>query len=68
MSAVDINSVASISVLRNASATAVFKVLRGANGVILIQTKRGEEGKATVNINLNTTIKTYSKLPDVMDS
>ncbi len=67
MSAVDINSVASISVLKDASATAVFGV-RGANGVILIQTKRGEEGKATVNINLNTTIKTYSKLPDVMDS
>ncbi len=67
MSSVDINSVASISVLKDASATAVFGV-RGANGVILITTKRGEEGKAVVNINASTTLKTYSKLPDMMDS
>lgn len=67
MSSVDINSVASISVLKDASATAVFGV-RGANGVILITTKRGEEGKATININASTTLKTYSKLPDMMDA
>lgn len=67
MSNVDINSVASISVLKDASATAVFGV-RGANGVILITTKRGEEGKAVININASTTLKTYSKLPDMMDS
>lgn len=67
MASVDINSVASISVLKDASATAVFGV-RGANGVILISTKRGEEGKAVVNISASTTLKTYSKLPDMMDS
>ena len=67
MNSVDINSVATISVLKDASATAVFGV-RGANGVILITTKRGEEGKAVININASTTLKTYSKLPDMMDS
>ncbi len=67
MNSVDINSVASISVLKDASATAVFGV-RGANGVILITTKRGQEGKATININASTTLKTYSKLPDMMDA
>lgn len=67
MGSVDINSVASISVLKDASATAVFGV-RGANGVILITTKRGEEGKAVININASTTLKTYSKLPDMMDA
>ena len=67
MSSVDINSVASISVLKDASATAVFGV-RGANGVILITTKHGTEGPATININASTTLKTYSKLPDAMDS
>lgn len=67
MSSVDINSVATISVLKDASATAVFGV-RGANGVILITTKRGEEGKANVDINVSTTLKTYSKLPELMDS
>lgn len=67
MSGVDINSVASISVLKDASATAVFGV-RGANGVILVNTKRGTEGKAVVNITANTTLKTYSKLPSTMDA
>lgn len=67
MSGIDINSVATISVLKDASATAVFGV-RGANGVILITTKRGEEGKANVDINVSTTLKTYSKLPELMDS
>lgn len=67
MSSVDINSVASISVLKDASATAVFGV-RGANGVILITTKRGQEGKANFDINVSTTMKTHSKLPDLKDS
>ena len=67
MSSVDINSVQSISVLKDASATAVFGV-RGANGVILITTKRGQEGKATINVNASMTLKTYSKLPDMMDA
>lgn len=67
MNSVDINSVASISVLKDASATAVFGV-RGANGVILITTKRGKEGKAVININASTTLKTYSKIPDMMDA
>lgn len=67
MSGIDINSVETISVLKDASATAVFGV-RGANGVILITTKRGQEGKANVDINVSTTLKTYSKLPELMDS
>ena len=67
MNSVDINSVATISVLKDASATAVFGV-RGANGVILINTKRGQEGKANVDINVSTTLKTYSKLPGLKDS
>ena len=41
---IDPNEVASISVLKDASATAVFGV-RGANGVILITTRRGSQGK-----------------------
>lgn len=67
MSGIDINSVATISVLKDASATAVFGV-RGANGVILITTKRGVEGRANVDINVSNTFKTYSKLPSLMDA
>lgn len=40
LSSVDISSVESISVLKDASATAVYGV-KGANGVILVTTKRG---------------------------
>jgi len=53
---VDIGSVESISVLKDASATAIFGV-KGANGVILITTKRGTEGKANINIIANSTVK-----------
>ena len=41
MNSVDIASVATVSVLKDASATAVYGV-KGANGVILITTKRGQ--------------------------
>lgn len=45
-SQIDPNEIESVTVLKDASATAVFGV-RGANGVILITTKRGAEGKAS---------------------
>lgn len=67
MSGIDINSVESISVLKDASATAVYGV-KGANGVILITTKRGKEGKATINVGGSMTLKTASKLPNKLDS
>lgn len=67
MNSVDIASVETISVLKDASATAVFGS-RGANGVILITTKRGQAGKATIRAVVNTTVKTPSKLPGKFDS
>ena len=67
MAGIDINSVASISVLKDASATAVYGV-KGANGVILITTKRGSEGKATINAGASMAFKIPSKLPNKMDS
>lgn len=67
MNSVDIGSIENISVLKDASATAVYGV-RGANGVILITTKRGKEGRADIRVNVNTTIKSPSKLPGKLDS
>ena len=64
---VDITSVATISVLKDASATAVYGV-EGANGVILITTKRGQEGKARIDVGFNATLKAVSKLPRKYDS
>lgn len=67
MSSVDIASVQSISVLKDASATAVYGV-KGANGVILITTKRGHEGRAKIQASANVIMKIPSKLPGKMDS
>ena len=41
---VDTDDIASFSILKDASASAVYGV-RGANGVILITTKKGEDGR-----------------------
>lgn len=67
MSSIDISSVQSISVLKDASATAVYGV-KGANGVILITTKRGTEGKAKIEAGVNMTLKSVSKLPGSLGS
>ncbi|WP_298767192.1 TonB-dependent receptor [uncultured Polaribacter sp.] len=64
---IDFNDIENVSVLKDASATAVFGV-QGANGVILITTKRGKKGKAQLSLNFNTAIKTISKLPQKLDS
>ncbi len=67
MSSVDVSSVKSISVLKDASATAVYGV-KGANGVVLITTKRGEEGRAKIDVGFTATLKGVSKLPNKADS
>ncbi len=53
---IDPNEVETLSVLKDASATAVFGV-KGANGVILITTKRGESGKIRVNYTPELSVK-----------
>ena len=49
-SQIDPNEIESISVLKDASSTAVFGV-RGANGVILVTTRRGLSGKPKVSVS-----------------
>ena len=66
-SQLDPNEIESISVLKDASATAVFGV-RGANGVILVTTKRGNVGKASVTATANASVQTISKFIDFADS
>jgi TonB-linked SusC/RagA family outer membrane protein len=67
MNEIDFKSVESISVLKDASATAVFGV-KGANGVILITTKRGSEGKLSIKVSSDMTVKIPSMIPGVYDS
>ncbi len=63
----DPNEVASVSVLKDASSTAVFGV-RGANGVILITTKRGSEGKPTLTINAEQSFSSFTREPERLHS
>ncbi|MDR0714202.1 MAG: TonB-dependent receptor [Bacteroidales bacterium] len=64
---IDPNEIESLSVLKDASATAVFGV-RGANGVILITTKRGKKGEVKVNASAEVTMKQPINMNAPMDS
>lgn len=59
---VDPAEIASFSILKDASASAVYGV-RGANGVILINTKRGEIGKPKVTVRAEQGFTQPTKLP-----
>jgi len=67
MRTIDPQEIESMSVLKDASATAVFGV-RGANGVILITTKRGSEGKPKLTFDMNATMESISRVPKVLGS
>lgn len=60
------NDIASIDILKDASATAVYGA-RAANGVVLITTKRGSSGKPTITINGNVGFVENSYMPRVMN-
>lgn len=65
LSQVDPADVESFSVLKDASATAVYGV-RGANGVILVTTKRGTTGKQHITARANFTISQLKRLPQYL--
>jgi TonB-linked SusC/RagA family outer membrane protein len=64
---IDPNEIESISILKDASATAVFGV-RGANGVILIVTKRGQKGEPNVNFSAEAAMTRFSRFPRFANS
>jgi len=61
------NEIASVSVLKDASATSVFGV-RGANGAILITTRRGETGKAELSLSADYSVQKFTATPDRIHS
>lgn len=66
-SQIDPNEVEDISILKDASATAVFGV-RGANGVILVTTKRGKSGKTDISVSASYGIQQVAEFLDMVDS
>lgn len=67
MGDIDPNEIESVTVLKDASATAVFGV-RGANGVVLITTKRGAQGKAKISASTSWTALTPTKMVEQASS
>ena len=67
LSMVNPNDIETFTVLKDASATAIYGS-RGSNGVIIITTKKGKSGsKPTINYSGNVSVSTKKKTIDVMD-
>ncbi len=65
LNSIDPADIESFSVLKDASATAVYGV-RGANGVVLVTTKHGTSDKMEVNVRANVKISYLTKLPEYL--
>lgn len=63
---VNVEDIESFTVLKDASATAIYGS-KGANGVVLINTRRGKEGKININVKAEGFYSTFTKLPDFVD-
>ncbi len=61
------DDIASIDILKDASATAIYGS-RGANGVVLITTKKGKEGKGTLEYGYSLGASTITKKYDLLSA
>ena len=66
MDELNIEDIESFSVLKDASATAIYGS-RGANGVVLITTKRGKEGKVNIDVKVEGGYNTRTRTPEFVD-
>lgn len=64
LNAFDPEDISSFTILKDASATAVYGA-QGANGVILITTKKGREGKPSLTFNYNQGFVSFTKTPEL---
>ena len=62
MDLVDVEDIATFSILKDATATALYGV-RGANGIVLITTRRGAESKPKVSFKMETGLTSPTRLP-----
>jgi TonB-linked SusC/RagA family outer membrane protein len=65
INSIDPADIESFSILKDASATAVYGV-RGANGVVLVTTKRGQVDKLSITARANATLSQLTRLPDYL--
>jgi TonB-dependent starch-binding outer membrane protein SusC len=62
----NVNDIASIDVLKDASATAIYGS-RGANGVIMITTKSGKSGKSQIEVKATYGVNQLAKKLDLLN-
>ncbi len=62
----NVEDIESFSVLKDASATAIYGQ-RGANGVVLVTTKRGKEGKVNIDFKSEYSVVSHVKMPEYVD-
>lgn len=67
MDLVDVDDIATFSILKDATATALYGV-RGANGIVLITTKRGQEGKPKINVKAEFGMTQPVKIPEMANA
>lgn len=63
----DPNEIESITILKDASATALYGV-KGANGVIIVKTRRGKEGRPAINASIQRSVQSPTRMPQFLDS
>ncbi len=61
---VDTEDIQTLSILKDATATAVYGV-KGANGVILITTRRGKEARPVVSVRVENGFLSPTKMPEM---
>ncbi len=66
LSTIDPNDIESFTVLKDASATAIYGS-RASNGVIIITTKKGKAGKIKISYDGNVSVSKVKKTIDVLD-
>jgi TonB-linked SusC/RagA family outer membrane protein len=64
---ININEIESISILKDASTTAIYGI-KGANGVLVVKTRRGMEGKPQINLRLEAGMQMPVRTPEFLNS
>jgi TonB-linked SusC/RagA family outer membrane protein len=67
LSQINVNEIESISILKDASTTAVYGI-KGANGVLIVKTRRGASGKPQVNARIETGRNSPTKKPKFLNA
>ena len=67
MAQIDPDDIETISVLKDASATAVYGV-RGANGVILVTTRRGREGETRISFSSEFGVTSFNRISQTLNA